>query len=288
MALLGIGQNQTVNQPFQWGEGGLRLTPEDIAMRRQLAEQQQWMGSDFSPVGSVWEGLGRVVQGYTGGLNERRANRAEEANRAESQSIAELLMPKDGQAPSSASIIAAALNPYIDDNTRQFALMQQQQMNARSEASSPLGKIAADEGFVPGTPEFNNRVRELNEAEYRRLTPIEQGGAAITYNPLTGQAEYAVAPANLAAQLNSQTAPEIPQGAIDALRNGEGSAAQFDEAFGAGSAARVLGMSGAAPQLNASGYPTSMTPQQYQAVEQALGVNETADWARRNGIMVGQ
>lgn len=286
-----IGQQQTINQPqeaFLWGQGGQRLTPEDIALQRQIADQQRMAGSDFSPVGSVWEGLGRVVNGFTGSYTRNQAEEAQRANQAESQSIAELLMPKEGQAPSSASIIAAALNPYIDDNTRQLALTQYQQMNARSEASSPLGKIAADEGFVPGTPEFNQRVQQLGEIDRRRAVAVEQGGSVVTYDPATGTAQYAVAPADLAAQLNSQTAPEIPQEAIDALRSGEGSAAQFDEAFGAGSAARVMGMSGQAPQLNASGYPTSMTPQQYQAVEQALGVNETADWARRNGIMVGQ
>src|SRR5699024_1076594 len=138
----------------------------------------------------------------------------------ESQSVAELLMGQGDAAPGQNAVLEALVNPYLSNEVRQLAQTQYEQMNARAEASSPLGKIAADEGFIPGTPEFNNRVRELNEAEYRRLTPIEQGGAAITYNPLTGQAEYAVAPAGLASQLNEQ--PSIPQEAIDALRSGEG------------------------------------------------------------------
>src|SRR5690606_31681609 len=118
-------------------------------------------------------------------------------------------------------------------------------------------KIAADEGFVPGTPEFNQRVTELGNIERMKHIPIEAGGSLLAFDPVTGQVNYAVAPAELAGSLNNQQ-PTIPPEAVEALRRGEGTPAQFDEMFGPGAAARVMGMGGIPdPELSASGDPVS-------------------------------
>lgn len=295
MALLGfpLTQQQTVSdpqQPFIWGSGGRRLTPEDIALQRQVAEQQRMAGADFSPVGSVWEGLGRVVSGLSSSYSREQARREGERNAAESQSIAELLMGQGDGAPDNNAVLQALVNPYVSDEVRGLANMQWQRMNAAAEASSPLGKIAADEGYQPGTAEFNNRVRQLNAIEQQKAYAVDAGGALVVRDPETGAYRYAVAPEGLAAQINSQQpSSNIPPEAIEALRRGEGSPAQFDETFGAGSAARVMGMGGIpAPELDASGNPASLTAAQYQAIANALGVNEAADYVARNGIMVGR
>lgn len=88
-----------------------------------------------------------------------------------------------------------------------------------------------------------------------------------------------------AGQPTVQTA--IPQGAIDDLRRQPNTARQFDEVFGAGSAARVLGMGGtAAPEMDASGTPTMLTRAQYIATVQALGKAKTDAWVQANNITV--
>lgn len=295
MALLGfpLTQQQTVSdpqQPFIWGSGGRRLTPEDIALQRQVAEQQRMAGADFSPVGSVWEGLGRVVSGLSSSYSREQARREAERNAAESQSIAELLMGQGDGAPDNNAVLQALVNPYVSDEVRGLANMQWQRMNAAAEALSPLGKIAADEGYRPGTPEFYQRVADLGNIDRMKHIPIEAGGSLLEYDPVSGGVRYAVAPADLAGRLNSQQpSSDIPPDAIEALRRGEGTPAQFDEMFGPGSAARVMGMGGIpAPELDASGNPASLTAAQYQAIANALGVDEAADYVARNGIMVGR
>lgn len=282
-----IGQTQTVNQPFIWGQGGQRLTPQDIALQRQIAEQQRMAGADFSPVGSVWEGLGRVVNGLSGSYTRNQAMEAQEQNQAESQSIAELLMPKEGQAPSSASIIAAALNPYIDDNTRQLALMQYQQMNARSEASSPLGKIAADEGFIPGTPEFNQRVLELGNVDRAKHIPIEAGGSLLQVDPATGEVSYAVAPAGLAGQLNNQDPPP-PVGSVETF-NG------VEYRFNGGDPGRqenwspVMSDAGGGAVISNALSANTISQQEYDTVRRSFGPDGQAafeNWLRSQNIEV--
>src|SRR3546814_14365768 len=86
MAIAPVGQMQTA-QPFTWGQGGQRLTPEDIALQRRLAAQQMQQGADFSPIGHWSQGLARVAQGLFGGMRERRAAKASEANAAESNAV---------------------------------------------------------------------------------------------------------------------------------------------------------------------------------------------------------
>ena len=79
----------------------------------------------------------------------------------------------------------------------------------------------------------------------------------------------------------------IPEAAINDLRRQPNTARQFDEVFGAGSAARVLGMGGtAAPEMDASGTPTTLTRPQYIATVQALGKAKTDAWLRDNNITV--
>lgn len=116
--------------PFVWGQGGTRMTAEDIARARALAEQQMMTGADFSPVGHWTQGLARVAQGIVGGLGARKADRAAEANAAESASIAQMLMGGgEGGAPSGDVVAQALLNPNLDPQTRDYAKMLFQQQN---------------------------------------------------------------------------------------------------------------------------------------------------------------
>lgn len=64
----------------------------------------------------------------------------------------------------------------------------------KPEAMSTLGKVAADEGLRPGTPEFNSRVIELGKAERMKTFSVQAGGGVATYDPQTGQTTFAIAP----------------------------------------------------------------------------------------------
>lgn len=78
------------DEPFVWGKGGARLTPEQVAAQQAIA--QQMMQSDYSPVGSVWEGLGRVTDNVTGALKNRKLEKdALSANEGRTAQIAALL-----------------------------------------------------------------------------------------------------------------------------------------------------------------------------------------------------
>lgn len=75
---------QTAQQPFVWGRGGRRLTPEEVERERQIAEALVQGGVDVSPVGHWLQGAARVAQALSGKIREGRANSAAEANAAAS------------------------------------------------------------------------------------------------------------------------------------------------------------------------------------------------------------
>lgn len=102
---------------------------------------------------------------------------------------------------------------------------------AKLEALSTAGKIAADMGFKPGTPEYNAKVGEIWTASEAK--PYVVGGETRLYQPKIGGPGQAVG--------------GIPPGAIDALKRGEGTPEQFDQMFGPGAAARAMGGQTVAP-----------------------------------------
>lgn len=112
----------------------------------------------------------------------------------------------------------------------------------KPEALSALGKQAADEGFRPGTPDFNHRVVELGKAERVKTLSVQPGGGVATYDPQTGQTQFAIAPNYGGGQTGAPAgAPTIPPAAIAELKANPGTKAQFDAIFGQGAADRVLG-----------------------------------------------
>ncbi len=101
----------------------------------------------------------------------------------------------------------------------------------KSEALSAAGKLAVDQGFKPGTPDFNQRVTEIFRAQEAK--PYTVGGDTRLYTPDIGGP--------------GKTMGGIPPGAIDALKRGEGTPEQFDQMFGPGSAAKIMGGQTAQP-----------------------------------------
>lgn len=64
----------------------------------------------------------------------------------------------------------------------------------KPEALSTFGKEAVDEGFVPGTPPFNARVKEKALTANRKIITPQQGAGAFLFDPATGGAQVLVQP----------------------------------------------------------------------------------------------
>lgn len=65
-------------EPFVWGAGGKKATPESIARQRKVAEAMLATGRDFSPVESWTQGAARVANALVGVYKERKADRGED------------------------------------------------------------------------------------------------------------------------------------------------------------------------------------------------------------------
>lgn len=126
-------------EPFVYGKGGKRMTPEQIAREREIANAM--MGVDYSPVYSPWQGLARVSENIRGALGKRKADKAEQANMDYSDQILESLtnpggVPSATGAPGVASpapganlnqLAAIISDPYVSESVKAIAGMQLEQ-----------------------------------------------------------------------------------------------------------------------------------------------------------------
>lgn len=79
-------------QPFVWGAGGAKMTPEQIAREREIAEALMAQGVDTSPVGHWTQGAARMANVLAGKFKESRLNKAEAANTETNSGIASALL----------------------------------------------------------------------------------------------------------------------------------------------------------------------------------------------------
>lgn len=122
---------------------------------------------------------------------------------------------------------------------QQHQLVQAVQDPAKRDALSTAGKVAADMGLQPGTPEYTQAVHDIWVAGESK--PYTGGrGETRLFIPKVGGVGQAAAP------------QEPPSEAIAELRQDPAAAAEFDEAFGAGAAARVLGQGGGGPRVTST------------------------------------
>lgn len=81
-------------QPFIWGRGGAKLTPEQIAREREIAEALGVV--DMSPVDHWLQGAARMANAAVGRLRESRADRAEQENASLNADIVQSLLGSIG------------------------------------------------------------------------------------------------------------------------------------------------------------------------------------------------
>lgn len=125
--------------PFTWGAGGARISPDELARRREIADAQ--MQGDYSPVGHWTQGLGRVLDGVLGGLETRRLNKAQEANASYSDQITKALLGGDSSGAASAMV-----DPYASPEVQGLAKMMWERANPK-----PVNNdTTADYDFISG------------------------------------------------------------------------------------------------------------------------------------------
>lgn len=92
---------------FTWGAGGQKLTPGELARRREIEDSLLAKGPDFSPVGDWTQGLARVANAAAGAYRRNRLGKAEgEVANVNKGLIANLLAGGSGAtSPASSSAI---------------------------------------------------------------------------------------------------------------------------------------------------------------------------------------
>lgn len=73
-------------EPFVWGQGGQKLSPQEAARQREMAKAL--MGQNSTVAQNPWEGIAQVARATTGTVLDGRADAAEAEGRAE---LAQLL-----------------------------------------------------------------------------------------------------------------------------------------------------------------------------------------------------
>lgn len=178
-------QTQQPEQPFTWGRGGRRMTPEDIAREREIAAGQ--MQADYSPVGHWLQGAARLADNVSGAFRERRADKAAQENMDYNTQLAQLLSdptglpsgsaPADGSPPppSAGNLAQILSDPYASrdikalagsqlENQQRMAMKREEWANREPPEVIRLSRIAHD----PNAPEWErkdaaDRVTVLND-----------------------------------------------------------------------------------------------------------------------------
>lgn len=184
-ALMTPPPTEKADSAFVWASGGQRMTPEQIKVAHALSQKQMAAGADYSPVQHWTQGLARVAQGLVGGLGERSARRAEDANADRSDRIVSALMAEQDPGARRTTVLEALTDPYVDDAVRTVAgKMYDQDMEAAKphyftagnsrlrydpttgetselyQAESDAQQYAVALGYEPGTPEFATAMQD--------------------------------------------------------------------------------------------------------------------------------
>jgi hypothetical protein len=241
--LFGLGGMvpQAAPEPFMWGAGGSRVTPEQVAQMRQMAQAEMADASSGAPVAHWLQGLNRSLGAITGGLQMRRADKADAQITADSDAVTQALLAD----PSRENVLGAIASGKL------------------SKGGMTVAEILA-EGFKPATPEADPEIIRLSAIAHDPTRPAFERKAAgdrvvalndpLVNMPLPGGRAFVGPRSEVVPTLGgggqSSGVPQTtvpPAEAVAELKADPSAAAEFDEMFGAGSAARVLGGPALAP-----------------------------------------
>jgi hypothetical protein len=261
-------------EPFVWGQGGQRMTPDAIARQREIA--QSLAQSDYSPVGSVWEGLGRVVDNVNGALQNRKLDKAERANMAYSQNqIAQLLTgggtpsasappgSPQSSAPGGDTALAMQIisDPYADAGAKAIAQMQIKQAQAMQ-----MKQFEYANREQPEIVQLANIANDQTQPDWRRKAAADRVTALndpIQVIPGINGGTYVGRASGIADALGGTSAPDtLPPDFFDG--------------------------DGPPPASAAPPVASVLPPESYRALVESLGGEaEAKAFMRRNGLTVG-
>lgn len=170
-------------QPFVWGQGGSRMTPQDIEFQRRLAAQQTQ--ADFSPVGHWLQGAARLADNVAGRFREQRVEKAAERNAAESNAVLQALMSGGG---SPDAVTAALTNPYVSEQVRDFAKMQWKRQNPDPLQPTEFERALRASGVMPGTPGWTEAMAKKVAATTDPMIAATLPGGRFYSGPQSGLA----------------------------------------------------------------------------------------------------
>lgn len=176
-----LPNSRAPSEPFVFGKGGKRMTPEDVELEKRIAQAQMAQGADFSPVAHWTQGLARASQGILGGLQARDTRRAGDANAAESSAVIEALLAGGDQSPDEAnrSILAALANPYVNEQARGIAQMEYKRRNPAPPAPTEFERQLQASGVVPGSPEWTQAMKTSVSNKLDPWTNLVVGGNSV-------------------------------------------------------------------------------------------------------------
>lgn len=166
----GIGDGVGANRPDPYSQ----LTPQDMATVQQFQQRQSQIEQRQREASAEQVRiLGNLISGVQDEPSYQRALAA---------------------ARSAGIDVSKAPPTYNPEYVAQSRLLVSAYQKDGGQSLSTFGKIAQDEGFQPGTPQYNARVTQLVQADAVKTIPYTQGGGVAGFNPLTGTTSSIVQP----------------------------------------------------------------------------------------------
>jgi hypothetical protein len=135
---------------FTWGAGGAKLTPEQIALARQLLARKNMQGADTSPVGHWTQGAARVADALADVVQGKRLDAQEKDNTDYNSGLISNLL---GNSTGAAAPVAGIPAPTASSELR---------------ATDPVGEVLA----AGGTPSADTPWLRYDNSGATRSQPL--------------------------------------------------------------------------------------------------------------------